>query len=978
MIPAGLTSATIDIAAIDDNIAEASEDVTLTITSTDNSAITIDSAAGVITIADDDNAVVSIVANVPNAAEGTSPVDGQFTISLSNPSDSLTTVTYTVSGTATSGADFVSLPGSVTLLPGQTTATIDLSVIDDLRLEQDETVTITLDSVNGNAAIGPDSVATVTIDDNEINQPNLVTPDQVNIAEDTPSAVFQIDASVPETDGSESLQVTLSGVPVGVTFTDGVNRFTGSADQDSIDISDWDLTNLTVETPANSDEEFSVNISATSFSSDPSDNTPPITVNDTIDFVVDAVADAPNLGVTSTATGVEDQPIALNIDASLLDTDGSEELLVSIGGVPAGAVLSAGTIQADGTWLLSPEDLADLTITPPSNSDGEIQLTVTAIATEVNPSPTDPTVVGGPATTTETIDLQIDAVADTPTLTVDTSIVADEDDAIALNISGELLDNDGSETLVVQISGLPAGSSLSAGTDLGDGTWTLTQNELAGLTLFTPPNSDTELQLTVTATSSESNPTDGDTTVAVAESSIQETVDIRLDAVADPPIMTVPASITAAEGIESQPIGLSAIVADTDGSETLRVVISDIGPGVTISDGTNSYLSTTPDGTVDVSGWTLENITVTPDDGPPQDFVLTITATATESNPSGSDRTVSVTSTSTTSQVFVAVSPVNDAPIGVSDQFSITPERENLDIAGNVLTNDIDEENDPLSAVVVEDVQNGTLDFAPDGSFTYVPDAGFLGIDSFTYQATDGELNTQLVTVEIGVNIGGGGIGRPSASGPIDGSDPNPAKGISPEVLDSTSSNPVQIEEPESTSPSIEEMDPEADAIEETLGAVQGQTDSDNADAQQNVATNAVTDALNNFDRDTSFDQLFLDYSRDSEQEAKEEEQAEQDESTDESLLWDSLDEMSDREAPESVFGGLFAGVAAFLFAAISYFYVLWTVWSGYLVSSLMSMMPGWKFMDPLPILDEEKDADSAGNESEDESLEDLVRNKTN
>ena len=35
-------------------------------------------------------------------------------------------------------------------------------------------------------------------------------------------------------------------------------------------------------------------------------------------------------------------------------------------------------------------------------------------------------------------------------------------------------DTDGSETLPVVVSGVPTGASLSAGTDNGDGTWTLT------------------------------------------------------------------------------------------------------------------------------------------------------------------------------------------------------------------------------------------------------------------------------------------------------------------------------------------------------------------------------------------------------------------------------------------------------------------------------------------------------------------------
>ena len=57
---------------------------------------------------------------------------------------------------------------------------------------------------------------------------------------------------------------------------------------------------------------------------------------------------------------------------------------------------------------------------------------------------------------------------------VTSSVVGDEDNSIALTITSSLLDTDGSETLSIEISGVPAGATLSAGTDNGGGLWTLT------------------------------------------------------------------------------------------------------------------------------------------------------------------------------------------------------------------------------------------------------------------------------------------------------------------------------------------------------------------------------------------------------------------------------------------------------------------------------------------------------------------------
>jgi hypothetical protein len=62
--------------------------------------------------------------------------------------------------------------------------------------------------------------------------------------------------------------------------------------------------------------------------------------------------------------------------------------------------------------------------------------------------------------------------------------------------------------------------------------------------------------------------------------------------------------------------------------------------------------------------------------------------------------------------------------------------------AANVLTNDVDADGDTLSAILVSNVRNGTLDLSPNGSFTYTPNAGFSGVETFTYRANDGFLDS--------------------------------------------------------------------------------------------------------------------------------------------------------------------------------------------------------------------------------------------
>ncbi len=71
--------------------------------------------------------------------------------------------------------------------------------------------------------------------------------------------------------------------------------------------------------------------------------------------------------------------------------------------------------------------------------------------------------------------------------------------------------------------------------------------------------------------------------------------------------------------------------------------------------------------------------------------------------------------------------------------------------APGVLANDMDLNDDPITAVLVDDVQFGEISPRSDGSFTYVPDVNFTGSDHFTYYATDGNLNSEIVTASITV-----------------------------------------------------------------------------------------------------------------------------------------------------------------------------------------------------------------------------------
>ncbi|WP_143087873.1 Ig-like domain-containing protein, partial [Chitinophaga sp. YR627] len=84
--------------------------------------------------------------------------------------------------------------------------------------------------------------------------------------------------------------------------------------------------------------------------------------------------------------------------------------------------------------------------------------------------------------------------------------------------------------------------------------------------------------------------------------------------------------------------------------------------------------------------------------------------------------------------VRFTVSAVNDAPVAVDDNVTVT---EDVPVTGNVLTNDTDVEGNTLTASLVTAPVNGTIVLNADGSFTYTPNTNYSGLDSLVYQVCD-------------------------------------------------------------------------------------------------------------------------------------------------------------------------------------------------------------------------------------------------
>jgi Tol biopolymer transport system component len=96
---------------------------------------------------------------------------------------------------------------------------------------------------------------------------------------------------------------------------------------------------------------------------------------------------------------------------------------------------------------------------------------------------------------------------------------------------------------------------------------------------------------------------------------------------------------------------------------------------------------------------------------------------------------------------------ITHAPIANPDEYGVAPDGTLVVTPDRgVLANDADADGDWLTARLVDDAGHGTLQLQPDGSFTYVPSAGFTGTDGFLYRAGDGQTESSdtLVRIRVG------------------------------------------------------------------------------------------------------------------------------------------------------------------------------------------------------------------------------------
>ena len=104
-------------------------------------------------------------------------------------------------------------------------------------------------------------------------------------------------------------------------------------------------------------------------------------------------------------------------------------------------------------------------------------------------------------------------------------------------------------------------------------------------------------------------------------------------------------------------------------------------------------------------------------------------------------------------QVLDLPSPtVNNAPIAQNDNGTT---QVGVPLTGNVLTNDFDPNGNTLTVNTTPTTAptNGTVVLNANGTFTYTPNNGFVGQDTFRYQVCDNGTPSLCATAMVVVNV---------------------------------------------------------------------------------------------------------------------------------------------------------------------------------------------------------------------------------
>jgi|GEM_PF-5040054 len=365
------------------------------------------------------------------------------------------------------------------------------------------------------------------------------------------------------------------------------------------------------------------------------------------------------------------------------------------------------------------------------------------------------------------------------------------------------------------------------------------------------------------------------------------------------------------------------------------------------------------------------------------------------------------TGAASTAMANISIEAINDAPTANSDDLAGTSGQALVIQPYELLANDFDSEGTALDVNVVAGPTNGNLVENVDGSLTYNPDPGFVGVDSFTYAASDGEILSSPVTVLISVGdapgagdpgtapgsdtlLPGAGLGGPGSTGGgnnsfgSQNSDPSNNNSGLDDLSTSEESSEVEDrddgvgESNNTTDGDVSDLDmaPPPSRSEHRLAIAPTTEDSTNAQLTLHEVSAQFQGSgrldLDTSERDALASGLIYRLQKEIPKLIADREYSLVGELQDAHLIWDNINLLREQVRESLANRTVNVGAATAVTGAATLGYLLWTIRGGHaLIAALVASGPTWKLLDPLPVM-----AGVHGGQSDDEdsSLADLAQ----
>ncbi|WP_231582729.1 Calx-beta domain-containing protein [Pedobacter sp. BMA] len=790
IIPAGQTKATITIPVLTDNLVEGIETVVATLTASNSALVVVNTTPATINITDNTTALVTVAATADGAEPNTA---GEFTFTLSNVSTTPTVITYTVSGTATSGTDYTSIGNTVTIPAGQTTAKVSVPVLSDNLLEGTETVILTMNAVTNNPAITASTTpATVNITDSGSSIATIVAGTNGNEAGPL-NGTFEVRLNNPSatdtqitytlsgtaTEGTDYAAITTKTVtiPAGqlsATITipvqvDGLVEgpetviatlvssgnplITISNVPATINIVDNNTATVSISTAPTVNEDagtatFVVTLSnavqnafTVAYATADGTATAGLDYTATSGTLTFPAGSATGTTLTFTVPVIDDNLIEANETFSASISNVSTALVGIVTGTATTTIIdndsSVASITAanDGNENGLISGNFTVTLSKPSDTDTQLTFTLSGQATEETDytavTPKTVTIPAGQTSATITIPVLADAIVE-----------GNETVVATLTVSNNPLVNVNTSPATINI--IDGNTATVTVTATADGAEPGTPGQFT-FTLSSPASTDTQIKFAVsgTATSGADYTSIGTTiTIPAGQTSVTLSVPV-LDDILNEGNETVILTMTAATS--NALITASTVPATVNIRDNRAPIVT--APAITTLEDTaanGTITATDPDGNTLTFTVTTPpahgTVTVNPDGTytyvPAKDYNGTDSFVVTVSDGKGGTTPVTIN---------VTVTPVNDAPVATTPVNLTT--NKNTPVSGAITATDVD--GDPLTYTAGTAPAHGTVVVNPDGTFTYTPANNYSGNDTFTVVVSDGKGGTTTVTVNV-------------------------------------------------------------------------------------------------------------------------------------------------------------------------------------------------------------------------------------